>query len=1832
MGRIMRVSHFVFSGPLAPGDRAFTSVDRSEDLSGRGSGLKTRGPHDDRTITGGGPRPADGRESLSPGTEVDHFRVIRLIGAGGMGEVYLARDLQLGRRVALKLIRADRLGAESTVEQFLFEAQTTARFSHPHIVLIYGTGSFGDSPYVALEYLDGENLRERIEQQALGPVESLRIGQAVAKALKEAHRHGILHRDLKPENIVIPKDGRVRVVDFGLANTVTPPDDPASRMAPGMGTTLPGGLKSRAGIKGTPGYMAPEQWMQTSCTAATDVWALGVLLYELFTESRPFPELEIVQQALAVCSPTEAPRADAERELPPHVADLIADCLKKRAMDRPSAAQLVDRIDVLLQSAGRRKGEDNPFRGLLPFTKRHADVFFGRDAEIETFLERMRLQPVLPVVGPSGAGKSSFVQAGVLPRLLERDTWRVLRLRPGADPFHALATRVLRPETHESSRRLALTQLDRSRAPDPSGVHALAHQFRETPGLLNLELQKLAMEWNTRVLLYVDQMEELFTLVEDGEEQRAFLNAVSGAADDVDEPVRVIVTVRDDFLGRLAVGPRVQEAMSRVTVIQRPGPDALREILCRPLQARGYEYEDKQMVEEMIATVGDEPTCLPLLQFTARQLWEQRDQTKALLLRKTYEELGGVSGALAKHADGVLAGLSSRGQQLARALLLRLVTADRTRRVLAKDHAVAGLGSESTIVLDRLIQARLISIQRTATQEDGATLLELAHESLVQTWSTLARWIDESREEIAGMAELHEAALRWQKYGERPGDLWTADSLSDAERLVRRASSPPAELISDFLGASRHRVTRRLRRQRIWLGVGVVTLSLIATGALLASLAIKRNETVAQEQRELAEGKEHEAQVQRARAVQGQGYAYQEGARLAWNQGSTLEARSKLRAAFETYEESPPALARALWREFRQTETNWTWKRLGTSVYDLAVSPNGRQIAAAAKDRVVELLDTETRAVRTLRGHTDQVRAVDYSPSGETLVSGSWDGSLRLWDPHSGMALAVIDDSLGPVSITRYSPDGRLLAVGHGAEELELRDSTSGAIVRKLVGHAGASLTVDFSPNGQLLASGAVDHTIRIWDVASGRNLRTLRKHNARVMAVAFHPDGNELASAGRHGTLQLWNPHTGEQGDALELRAPSAERVSRGGAGRLDIKSHFYQSLDYSPDGKLLAAVADDRGIVVFEPRDRSYRILGADTVGAYRLRFDRSNNRLTSVGWDRSSHGNVRVTDLSDPEPALMVSGPRSECYGVDFSPDGKSLASTSVSGPVLIWDVASGRVKHDFRGQAGSTRGIAYSPDGRHLATGSYTNELFVWDTQSYERVHHGIVDAGTFRDIAYHPSGTRLLLAGSRGLAMVDTESWETIRIFNHDAMMSYSTTFSPDGRFAAAGDERGRVLIWSLETGEQIYAESQHEANVIGLKYSLNGEQLFSASADRTLRRLDLASGRSTEVTEFPDRTYWIDLRPDGRELGIPTSGGDVFLWNLAEGSQRKLIGHSNEVNEITYNPDGTLAATASDDGTIRLWDVETGRPAWRGVALLRDPPIRATHLGWHTLNGAEVEASSTGWMRAVEDRARFAEETSDGQTLCMRTVNGFELWSRASDTMRGQRTGPLNGVRAIGEGCVVWAEQGLWRYDSTGTSTQLFSEERIEAVGPGDNRLLIALEDGLHSRIVSMANGSDTFEPHCVVGSGVSALLQSHGEMILGFPDGSIEVLSANTAEIRLTLDDTPSSAVTRLLEGPSETLLAGFSSGQFGLWSQRDGARLISGQVHGPISHLLIQEQTLHALSDLGQYLSWDLSAFYRSRCELLKAVWARVPTVWQNGRPVLQPPPQGHDCATKE
>lgn len=1820
------------------------------------------------------PRPSTTANAalLQRDQRVDHFLIVRPLGHGGFGEVYLARDTRLGRRVALKIVHPRHLGSDEAVQRFLFEARATARFSHPHIVTVYAVGEHEGMPYVALEYLEGRTLRQQLLEGPMARAEALRTALAIAEALQEAHAGGILHRDLKPENILLAKDGRLRVLDFGLAKRIdvqsvvatdvfppptAPPAAQAAAMAPTeamsrplgsaaadldegeagatLGPTLPpptqpqggaaqGGAalplliegdasqtlgegfdsSALSGVRGTPYYMAPEQWAAAQQTPAVDLWAFGVLLHELLTGTFPFEARQAIAIGHEVCSSKPLTLALDTKELAPELLRLVSNCLDKDPLVRPTAAGAVEVLRELLSSGRAELAEEQgPFRGLLPFSERHAGLYFGREAELAAFLELLRDEPVLAVVGPSGAGKSSFVAAGVVPRLREQGRTVLLRLRPGPDPFGALATRLRgggQTSAQVSRNSGALEQLQPASAVDEA--EALAAELRATPTRLGLYLRQLADEQQARIVLFVDQLEELFTQSPAAQRLR-FMQALASASDDAREPVRTIVTLRDDFLGRVAEGEAARRVLSRIVVLRSPDRAALEAILMRSLAAFGYRYEDERIVGEMIEAIGEEPAALPLLSFAGRMLWERRQRDERLLPRAAYEQMGGVAGALATHADAVVQGLSSEQQSVARALLLRLITADGTRRAMSREALLEGLGEEASLVLARLTEARLLTVRQGT---DGAQH-ELAHETLISSWSRLARWLDESRDERVFLAEIEQAAQLWLRRGRRDDEVWSGDALEDARRGLARCEVVP-ELVSEFVAAAERRARERELAARRRRGVvrggivgGVIALVLVtlAWGIALRSQARK-------------------AAVARDGAIKQLARAHSEGAALALRQGEPQRARAMLRSALEAGlwrgslpDEVAQQVRFAAWRLEREPLL-WTCKVPGHA-NDLAFSADSKALVAVADQ--VHRFDVATGREQPSPKNTQGVTAVTFSPDGRWMALGGR-GKVVVYPEGGGATQTYRAPGKRPVHGLRYSSsylyaryprgilrwerakpraaprfmacplvrdlrvvgdDVQLLCGGlhelwryrgfDGPRELIVRDEQ-----RKYLSFAvdaGKTQAFGLGLPARLLFFRTGGQLVRNW-------------LSEEFWTLALDPR-RELLAVGLRGGVQLW--HLGRKQQLVSM--PLAEAQHGAKADRV-------RRLTFSPDGKLLAALT------------------GRGTLAVWRV----------SALYGRRSFGH------------------QDQVTGLAVRPDGRWVASVGADRSLRFWDAKTARQRLAIPLEH-SAQALAYRPDGAVLAVGA--RSIWLRDGESGKVLKRLEGHGDSIIDLAYDPSGRRLaaLAWGDRRLRLWQPEQ-ATYRDFTLPSQ-PVQAAWRPDGRALAVGFRYGPkalVVQVDLATGQQrpLLLRQKRAVAVRAVSYDAAGKLLVRLG-DGTL----LIDGKMTR-SKTPMESGL--LRATGDRRGTVTyhvthgnvlSGSTIDLRRRTDGRLlRRLPGSRVAIAHLAADAAGAVYATGGRDGAVRIWQPGDRMPrGW--TPLLAAQPARLLTAQGVRLLGAGSQAlrpSSRGWERATM-RSEAARLASDGTLCLLDPAQRLELWDTQQDrrlrswqldrylrvrspASRGARATRYNSqfLSAVPGACLVLGGDGLTLHRAVGPPQKLCTGCRLT----GTVRPLV-IQAGRISRPDASGLQLVATMPRA------DRVLDLHGLFLVG-GNRQLQLYDSSLTKVVRTLSHN-AVVLTAWQRGPARTLLFGEVFGRTQLVRHDLGRLVESFYLHGAVTQIARAPGRAYVASALGDARVLDTAALELDECALLRRIWSYTPLVWRAGKLQVAPIPSNHRCA---
>jgi serine/threonine protein kinase/formylglycine-generating enzyme required for sulfatase activity len=751
--------------------------------------------------------------------ELDEFRLVRPLGKGGMGEVFLGHDTVLDRAVAIKLIGSRNPDASSR-ERFLTEARAIARLSHPNVVAIFRVGTTSDGrPFLVQELIRGRSL-DRVERP-MPWRDACSIAIGIARGLEAAHRRGILHRDVKPANVMLDENGAPRLLDFGLAKlgvveAEAMADEPA-RAAVGVAETspLPGDVAETRGpaplvrmpeasphealhtahgvVIGTPRYTSPESWRGEHATAQSDLYSLGALLYELLTGVPPFPQTDIEALRDAVLAGGARPVTELAAEVHPGLARIVMRCLATAAADRPrSAAEVAHELEALLVDAPEVP-EGNPYRGLLSFGAEHRGLFFGRGADVSAVVDRLRSESLVVVVGDSGIGKSSVTHAGVGPAIVagalgDHRSWRVATIIPGRTPWAALRDAL--PEN--------------LRVPSGEGI-----------------------------LLVIDQLEELVTLSDPTE--AAWVAAVVAQISAGVPGIKAVLAVRGDFLTRVAALTDLGGPMTRGLHLLRVLSAAdLREAVVGPARAKGVRYETDAMIEELVAAVADNPGALPLLQFTLAELWQARDVERGVIPADALAALGGVDGGLARHADAVLFALTPQQREAARRILLRLVSSSLTRAVREREE-LAGDDPIAASALESLVRGRLVVARDTV---GGVPNYELAHEALIRSWGTLRDWLDAAAGQHAARNRLIASAAEWDRLDRKPDLLWSRRQLDEVSATELTAK----ELA--FIGASRA-LARRRRAIRIAALAAVPMIAIAIYAGVRFEAARRRDRAIA---------------------------------------------------------------------------------------------------------------------------------------------------------------------------------------------------------------------------------------------------------------------------------------------------------------------------------------------------------------------------------------------------------------------------------------------------------------------------------------------------------------------------------------------------------------------------------------------------------------------------------------------------------------------------------------------------------------------------------------------------------------------------------------------------------------------------------------------------------------------------------------------------------------------------------------------------------------------------------------------------------------------------
>ncbi|MBC7970921.1 MAG: hypothetical protein H7Z11_12505 [Verrucomicrobia bacterium] len=666
----------------------------------------------------------------------------------------------------------------------------------------------------------------------------------------------------------------------------------------------------------------------------------------------------------------------------------------------------------------------SPYKGLKKFEPEDTHRFFGRDQFIGGLVNELEQTNFILLLGASGSGKSSVVRAGMIPWLQQKwgKHFVSLMLTPDRDPFESFYGSLL-------SRGFSQSQAQVAKVGKADTLSQVVKTLKPT---------------DTFWLIFIDQFEELFTVSEATTRDRFITSLVKLCQERARElQVKIVATMRSDFLDQLDPAPA--NLLARITEKHRPlitqmQPDELRLAIEQPAAHHGVVFETG-LVEEIIKEVQGQAGYLPLLQYTLDLLWESEVKDDGILDRTlnltSYRRLGGVRGALQQRVDQLYQALSPAAQLAAQRIFLKLVEigddegAGTEWRPVRRRAARAEFTDEAEqTVLTQLINANLLVSDATVAGANphsaagaGATV-EIAHEILLTSWTMLHDWIQEHRQSIALRNRLNDDVAVWQAK-KVDSDLWSGSKLAQVVEL--RKDPAFQQVLGGFSAPANQFIQasvglRERQRRRVFMGLSSFSiLALALSGFALYQLQ----------------------QAQRQRVEQ-------------------LAATSKALLATQPIEAAVNALA-----------------AIGLSQSKFVQFPERLRFGTAEGS----LLDaTQENLEHNRLAHENIVTSVAFSPDGQTVVSGSNDRTVRLWNAKTG-------------------------------EE-----------IGKPGQHQDVVISVAFSPDGQTVVSGSLDNTVRLWNAKTGEEIGKPGQPQDVVTSVAFSPDGQTVVSGSWDNTVQLWN------------------------------------------------------------------------------------------------------------------------------------------------------------------------------------------------------------------------------------------------------------------------------------------------------------------------------------------------------------------------------------------------------------------------------------------------------------------------------------------------------------------------------------------------------------------------------------------------------------------------------------------------------------------------------------------------------------------------------------
>ncbi|MGL5063220.1 MAG: hypothetical protein ACRC62_24840, partial [Microcoleus sp.] len=970
----------------------------------------------------------------------------------------------------------------------------------------------------------------------------------------------------------------------------------------------------------------------------------------------------------------------------------------------------------------------SPYRGLSYFETKHAELFFGRNPQIDELKTATHNRNFIPILGASGSGKSSLVLAGLIPKLAEQKNWLFTYFRLGSnpDPFYVLAEALL--PLYKSDRDDRTTALD------------LAQKLKEN----KLEIAKVftsiqSLYPNHKLLLIADQFEQLYTAYND-ETQHLFLDLLLSIIQPSDREslsAVMVTTMRIDFLDKALAYPAFAEAFKQGDIkLGAMTRDKLEQVIEQPALKYEVAFQDG-LVERILSDVYNKEDCLPLLEFALEELWNkrikrlkkaslQKKQTDRQLTHEDYTEIGEVKGALATYADEVYNNLTPAQKEQLPKIFIQLInfsqfTKDRTdRRYVRRVAKKTELGEKGWQLVQILAEKRLVVTNRNA---DGEDTVEIIHETLIKQWLPIETWMNDNRDFGTWLERLRSAMSQWEKSDRDSGALLRGKPLADAEDWLQKHEEDLTNereyiqlslQLRDWEKAEKERQEReKLETQAALEAKEKETLILAAAKqqaeAQLTEAQQEKKYIITQAEQEktqiLTQAEQEKTQLI-AQAEQEKTQIVTQ-AKLEKTQLIAQAEQEKTQIVTQAEEEKTQIVTEAQ-KEKKQiirsglsglavivvvalTVVGAAWK-------GLTEAQKGTQLEQAGVNSLFQFKSGELSSLVSAMHSTQDLQKLignRNNPKDYPAVSPVLALQKILDDIHEQN---YFEAGQGDVKGAVFLPDGKgFITAGEGKENKEdtlQMWSLAGKKEVSLKGHEGGLLSgvnavsVGGTAQNPVIASVGEDGTVRLWN-KSGQQIKQLvaegKPNYDSFTAIAVTPDGQKIIAGKGNGTVYLWDNKSGKQ---LKTWVAHGKKVT---------------AISFSKNGQTLATSGND---------------------GLARI-------------WTVTGN---KLGELKHPQIKRIL--------GVSLSPDGKFVATASDDNRARIWTVNGQEVRR-LEGHQGWVTVVNFSPNGESIATGSDDGSVKLWNAKTGENIQNFRGHRGAILSASFSLDGKRLVSTGKDG---------------------------------------------------------------------------------------------------------------------------------------------------------------------------------------------------------------------------------------------------------------------------------------------------------------------------------------------------------------------------------------------------------------------------------------------------------------------------------------------------